>query len=144
MNEESFLSSEVRRGGIFKLIEQAVGWNIFAAGFCLFGLWIAVYAVVSIWKAYDPTPDVAATEAGLKFHPAVRRSPARYEEISNWSLEIVSGHPVLWIRFYKPYWSLQGLFRRTAVKLEGGREQLKPLVDFFAHHSLMRTKFTDR
>ena len=102
---------------------------------------MAVYGVVSLWKAIDATPDVTAFENRLEFHPAVRRTHVQYNEISHWSIEIVSGHPVLWLYFNEPYWSLQGLFKRKTVKLEGGREDLEPLVNFFSRHPIMSGKF---
>jgi hypothetical protein len=115
---------------------------LFLVLLALFGIWAANYAVVSLWKAMDATPDVTAFEDRLEFHPAVRRSAATYDEISHWSVETVNGHPVLWIHFFEPYWSLQGLFKRRTVKLEGDRDQLMPLVDFFAHHPDMSEKFS--
>ncbi len=107
----------------------------------LFGAWLSVYSVVSLWKAFDGTADVTATAGGLRFHPAVRASPASYDELSHWRMEMVSGHPVLWLHFHDAYWSLQGLFKRKTVKLEGGREDLEPLVTYFSQHPVMRGKF---
>jgi hypothetical protein len=141
-NEDEFLGTRVRRGGgVMKLIEQTIGWELFAALLVAFGLWAAVYSVVSLWKAFDSTPDVRAYPDRVEFHPAVRRAPARYDEISHWSVEFVNGHPVLWIHFIEPYWSLQGLFRRRTVKLEGDKQQLEPLADYFARHWDMGEKF---
>jgi hypothetical protein len=140
--EDEFLGTRVRRGGgLIKMIEQTIGWELFTILMLAFGLWAAIYSIVSIWKAVDGTPDVMALYDRLEFHPAVRRSPAQYDDISHWSVEIVSGHPVLWINFIDSYWSLQGLFKRKTVKLEGDREQLTPLVDYFSRHPIMREKF---
>jgi hypothetical protein len=107
----------------------------------LFGGWLTVYAVVSLWKAFDGTADVTATPNRLDFHPVVRRLPASYDEISHWRIEMVSGHPVLWLHFHNSYWSLQGLFRRKSVKLEGSREDLEPLTNYFSRHPIMSGKF---
>lgn len=141
-NEAEFLQTRVRRGGgLIKLIEQSIGWGPFATLMLLFGCWCGVYGLVSLWKAVDSTPDVTAHQDQLEFHPAVRRATATYDEISHWCVEIVSGHPVLWIHFNEPYWSLQGLFRRKTVKLEGGKEQVGPLFEYFANHPIMSGKF---
>lgn len=141
-SEQEFLGTRIRRGGgILKLIEQTIGWQLFTILMVAFGLWLAVYGVVHLWKAIDTTPDVSARQDQVDFHPAVRGSSASYHEISHWRLEFVSGHPVLWIHFHEPYWSLQGLFKRTTVKLEGGKEQIEPLVNFFARHEDMGQKF---
>ncbi|WP_152417347.1 hypothetical protein [Sandarakinorhabdus sp. AAP62] len=141
-NEHDFLSTRVRRGGgLIKLIEQSIGWNAFVVLLILFSFWLTVYAIVALWKAIDGTPDVTAFPDRIEFHPSVRQSSALYDEISHWSIEIVSGHPVIWINFLESYWSLQGLFKRKTVKLEGSWEQLEPLVDFFSHHHDMGGKF---
>ena len=141
-NEAEFLHTRVRRGGgIMKLIEQTIGWELFALLLILCGLWAAVYAVVSLWKAISPVADVTAYDDRIEFHPAVRRAAASYEDISHWSIEHVSGHPVVWLHFLEPYWSLQGLFKRKTVKLEGGKEDVEPLVQFFARHPVMSEKF---
>lgn len=141
-DEQRFLGTHIRRGGgLLKLIEQTIGWHAFVALMLLFGGWSAVYTVVTFWKVLDPTPDVTALPKELQFHPVVRRTPASYGEVSHWTIEIVSGHPVLWIHFLEPYWSLQGLFKRRTIKLEGGREEISPLVSFFTRHPIMARKF---
>lgn len=140
-SEATLLGSQVRRGGLLKLVEQAIGWELFAILIAVFGLWCANYGIVSLWKAINTTPDVTALPQGFEFHPAVKRDPASYDEISKWTVEIVSGNPVLWLYFHKPYWSLQGLFRRKTLKLEGGWENIKPLNDFLSNHPIMRYKF---
>ena len=104
-----------------RLIEQTIGWNGFSILLVCFGLWGAFYSLVSFWKAVVSTPDVTALNDHLEFHPAVKLAPVEYEEISHWSIEFVSGHPVLWIHLFEPYWSLQGLFKRKTIKLEGGK-----------------------
>lgn len=142
VSESEFLGTRVRRGGgLLKLIEQTIGWELFVLLIAAFGLWAAVYAIVLLWKVADARPDVTAYEDRLEFHPAVRRSSASYDEVSHWLVEFVNGHPVLWIHFDEPYWSLQGLFKRKTLKLEGGREDLEPLFEFFAHHPTMAGKF---
>ena len=141
MGEDRFLATHARRGGIIKLVEQLIGWPAFVVLMLLFGGWIAVYSIVSLWKAFDGTADVTATPDGLQFHPAVRRTPATYDELLYWRIEIVSGHPVLWLHFDRSYWSLQGLFKRKSVKLEGRRKDLEPLVNYFSRHPIMHRKF---
>jgi hypothetical protein len=140
-SEEELLHSHARKSGIFKLIEQAVGWPAFCFMAACFGFWLLVYSVVHIWKALDSTPDVTALPNCIEFHPAVRRTAASYSDISHWSIEYVSGHPVVWIHLHQAYWSLQGLFKRKTIKLEGGRDKLAPLVDYFSHHHVMSQKF---
>lgn len=141
-NEDQFLHTRVRRGGgIIKMIEQTIGWELFIFLMLLFGAWAMVYSIVSLWKVINTTPDVTAHPDHLEFHPAVRSSAASYDEISHWSIEFVSGHPVLWIHFYEAYWSLQGLFKRKTIKLEGNKEQLTPLFEFFSRHPIMNQKF---
>jgi hypothetical protein len=140
-SEEQLLRSGVQRGGAFvKLIEQVIGWDLFSALMVAFGAWMLVYSVVSLWKAIDPTPDVSALADRLEFHPAVKRSASTYDDVSHWSVEIVSGHPVLWIHLRQPYWSLQGLFRRKTIKLEGSADELTPLMNYFSLHPVMRGK----
>ncbi|WP_422059783.1 hypothetical protein [Sphingopyxis sp.] len=141
MNETEFLGTRARRGGFLKIIEQTIGWELFVALLLAFAAWAAVYGVVSLWKAVDSTPDVTALPDRLEFHPAVRGAPASYSEISHWSVEIVSGHPVLWLHFHEKYWSLQGLWKRKTVKLEGDKEQVTPLFEFLCNHPIMREKF---
>lgn len=141
LNEDVLLETHARRGGIMKLIEQSIGWVPFSILLLLFGAWATVYSIASFWKLADSTPDLTAYLDRIEFHPAVRRRSASYDEISHWRIEIVSGHPVLWIHFRRAYWSLQGLFRRRTVKLEGDREQLTPVVTFFSYHPVMSQKF---
>jgi hypothetical protein len=141
MDEDRFLGSHTRRGGIIKLIEASIGWPAFVVLMLLFGGWLTVYAAVSLWKALDGTADVTAMPDALHFHPAVRGSPASYDELSHWRIEMVSGHPVLWLHFHQAYWSLQGLVKRKTVKLEGGQEDLEPLVNYFSRHPVMNGKF---
>ncbi|WP_294171738.1 hypothetical protein [uncultured Sphingomonas sp.] len=124
-----------------ELIEQTIGWELSAGLLVLFGLWAAVYAIASLWKALNPVADVIAYEDRLEFHPAVRRAAASYDEISHWSIKASDGHPVVWLHFFEPYWSLQGLFERKPVKLEGGKEDVEPLVQFFARDPVMREKY---
>lgn len=140
-SEDSFLHTHVRRGGMMKLIEQTIGWPLFCVLMIAFGLWCAVYGVVHLWKAFDATPDVTAHNDRLTFHPAVKPSPANYEEIAYWKIELVSGHPVLWLHFHEAYWSLQGLFNRKTVKLEGGREKILPFAEFLFNNQHMAEKF---
>ncbi|MFL6757513.1 MAG: hypothetical protein ACJ8EG_08050 [Sphingomicrobium sp.] len=142
VSESEFLGTRIRRGGgLVKLVEQTIGWELFVCLMIAFGLWVAVYAIVLLWKVIDARADVTAHTDRLEFHPAVRRSSASYDEDSHWLVEFVSGHPVLWIHFHEPYWSLQGLFKRKTVKLEGGREDLEPLFEYFAHHPIMMEKY---
>lgn len=141
-NEEKLLETRVRRGGGFiKLIEQTIGWELFVVLMIAFGIWGGVYSFVSIWKAIDAKPDVKALPDRLEFHPAVKRSSVSYDEVSHWSIEIVSGNPVVWIHLNEAYWSLQGLFKRKTIKLEGDREQVAPIVEYFSRHSTMNGKF---
>lgn len=140
-SEDDLLNSHARKSGIFKLIEQAIGWPAFCFLMACFGLWLLVYSVVHIWKGLDATPDVTALPNRIEFHPAVRRTAASYDDISHWSIEYVSGHPVVWIHLHQAYWSLQGLFKRKTIKLEGGREKLTPLIDYFSRHQVMGQKF---
>lgn len=140
-SEEDFLQTRARRGGILKIIEQTIGWEAFLVLITLFGAWLIVYAIVHLWKAVDATPDVLARMDRIEFHPAVRRHAVAYDEISHWRVEMVSGHPVLWLHFFDGYWSLQGLFKRKTVKLEGDKDQLTPLVNFFAGHPVMSQLF---
>lgn len=141
-NEDEFLGTRVRRGGgLIKGIEQTIGWELFAILMIAFGVWGGIYSIVSFWKAIDPTPDVTAFQNGLEFHPAVRRSAVAYDDVSHWTVHFVSGHPVLTIYLFESYWSLQGLFKRRTVKLEGDKEQLAPLVDYFSRHQIMGEKF---
>lgn len=130
-----------RGGGIMKLIEQTIGWNVFSVLMIAFGVWAGIYAIVSLWKAIDTTPDITAYSDHLSFHPAVKKSKLSYEDVSYWSVEYVSGHPVLWIHLLEPYWSLQGLWKRKTVKLEGDKEQLTPMFEYFSRHEIMREKF---
>lgn len=140
-SEGQLLGTRGRRGsGFLKLIEQTIGWDMFVVLMIVFGLWGIVYSIVLLWKAIDSTADVKALYEGLEFHPAVKNSPTSYDEVSHWSIEMVSGHPVVWIHLNESYWSLQGLFKRKTIKLEGDREQLMPLVDYFSHHPAMMNK----
>lgn len=139
-SEAQLLQSSARKSGFLKLIEQAVGWEVFRFGAICFALWILVYSIVSLWKGIDATPDVTALPECILFHPAVRRSAASYDDVSHWSIEIVNRNPVLWIHFKESYWSLQGLFKRRTVKLEGSEAQLESLTDFFSNHAIMGPK----
>lgn len=142
-SEKDVLNSHVRKGGIIKLIEQAIGWETFSVLMMLFGVWLAIYGIVSLWKALDPRPDVAAGSERMEFHPAVKRNASSYGEVSHWRVEIVSNNPVLWIHLFEPYWSLQGLFKRKTIKLEGGHDQIAPLAEYFARHPVMSEKFSN-
>lgn len=139
--EEEFLGSRARRGGFLKLVEQSIGWELFTALLVGFAVWCAIYGIVHLWKALNTTPDVTALPDRLEFHPAVRRSPASYDEISHWSIGSESGNPVLWLHFHEPYWSLQGIYKRRTVKLEGGKREIEPLAYFFADHPVMGGKY---
>lgn len=141
VSESEFLGTRARKSGIFKILEQAIGWEAFSFLMACFALWTFVYSFVHMWKGVDATPDVTAFPNHIEFHPAVRRTPAKYEDVSHWSIEQVSGHPVVSIFFEEPYWSLQGLVRRKTVKLEGSGEQLTPLVGYFVNHPTMSLKF---
>jgi hypothetical protein len=140
-NEDDILSSRARRSGILKLIEQTVGWELFCLLILVFGAWALAMGIAVLWKAIDSTPDVTATYEGMTFHPAVRRTPASYEDVDYWKIEIVSGHPVVWIYLFDSYWALQGMFPRKTVKLEGSREDLEPIVAYFDSHPEMAAKF---
>lgn len=67
MDETQFLGTHVRPGGIIKVIEQSIGWPASVVLMTFFGAWLTVYAVVSLWKAFDGTADVTATQEGLYF-----------------------------------------------------------------------------
>jgi hypothetical protein len=141
-SEEELLETRARRGGGFiKLIEQTVGWDLFVILMIAFGIWGGIYSIVSFWKAIDATPDLRALVDRIEFHPAVRNSSVTYNEVSHWFVEFVSGYPVVWIHFYEPYWSLQGLFKRKTIKLEGDKEKVRPIVGYFSRHPVMKRKF---
>ena len=142
--EEEFLGTRVRRGGILKLIEQAIGWELFLALMVMFALLVGAWGIVHIWKAVNTTPDATALADRMEFHPAVRRTAVTYDEIAKWTVEYSNGNSILWLHFHKPYWSLQGLFRRKTVKLEGSREEIQPLDDFLSTHPVMRYKFVPK
>ena len=142
-SEDELLGAHVRRGGIIKLIEQAIGWPLFVALMLAFGTWVAAHGIASLWKAIDARPDVTARGDRLDFHPAVKGSASDYEDISHWSVRFEEGNPVVWIHFFDPYWSLQGFFKRRTLKLEGSREQLEPIVNFFGTHPVMAEKFSE-
>lgn len=145
MSEEEFLNTRVRRGGgLIKMIEQTIGWELFSKLMLLFGVWCFVYGVVSLWKFFNTSADVTAFSDHIEFHPAVRRSSATYNDISHWRIEFVNGHPVLWLHFHEAHWSLQGLFKRKTIKLEGDKDQLSPLVEFFSQHHEMKGKFSEQ
>jgi hypothetical protein len=141
VGEDDFLSARFRRGGFLKLIEQIIGWQLFVFLMGAFALWCLNYGVVSIWKVIDGSPDVKAWDDRIEFHPAVKRTPVSYSDVQKWTLEHVSGHPVLRIYLKESYWSLQGLFKRRTIKLEGGKEDLEPLFSFFVSHHYMSERF---
>lgn len=142
ITEERFLGTRVRRGGgLIKMIEQTLGWELFSLLMVIFGVMLAMWSIASIWKLIDDTPDVTAHPDHLEFHPAVRREPATYDDITHWSVEWVQGHPVLWLHFSERHWSLQGIYPRTTVKLEGGTEDLEELFAYLVRNDAMRPKF---
>jgi len=141
-SEDEFLHTRVRRGGgLMKLIEQSIGWETFCFLMLAFAVWAIAYSAVSFWKVFDGTADVTAYDDHVEFHPAVKSVAATYDDISHWNVQMVSGHPVLWIHFFDTYWSLQGLYPRGTVKLEGSAEELEPLITYFSDHVQMREKF---
>lgn len=142
MTEADFLGTRVRRGGgIMKLIEQSIGWTGFSLLMGLIGLWCAAMGICALWKGLNRTPDVTAYPDRLEYHPAVRRDDTTYEEVSHWGVHFASGHPVITLHFYDSYWSLQGKWPRTTMVLEGGKEDLEQLFNYFAQHPIMSQKF---
>lgn len=142
LTEDGFLGARVRRGGgLLKMIEQTIGWPMFSLLMCLFGLWLIAMGAAILWKATDKKPDVTAYPDRIEFHPAVRREATSYDDLRSWSVRNASGHPVVTLRFYDKYWSLKGIFPRTSIVLEGGREDLEDLVNYLDRHPLARDKF---
>ena len=142
MTEDDFLHTRVRRGGgIIKLIEQTLGWELFSILMFVIGFSVAVMGLVSLWKAINTKPDARVLETHLEFHPAVHRHDLDYQDVSHWSIKFSNGHPVLWLHLLEPYWSLQGLYKRKTIKLEGDKDQLGPIVDFLLRHPIMSLKF---
>lgn len=139
-NEEDLLSSDARRAGIFKLIEQAIGWGPFVALMLFFATFALVRSVIALWKAVDGRPVVAAKPDRLEFHPAVKRQSALYEEVSHWSAELDGDEPALCLHFVESFWSPQSLFKRKTVELAGSKEQLEPLFQFLSQHPDMQHK----
>ena len=141
MTEADLLGSHARRSGFMKLLEQSIGWTGFCIVMFLFGAWLAASGLSALWKFLVKKPDVTAHMDHLEFHPAIRRDNAAYEEVENWKIHFASGHPVLTINFLDPFWSLQGKWPRKSLVLEGGKEDLQEIVNFFSSHPYMADRY---
>lgn len=142
MTESDFLATRVRRGGgILKLIEQTIGWTTFSVLMMLLGVWCITLGFAALWKLFNRQPDLRAQSDKIEFHPALRRKSAKYNDIDYWTLHFASGHPVVTIYFVEKFWSLQSMWPRRSMVLEGGREDLEGLVEFFLHHPYMSMRF---
>lgn len=142
VSESDFLGTRIRRGGaLIKLIEQTIGWTAFTILMMMFAVWCITVGIAAFWKMINSEPDVRADGDQIEFHPALRREPARCNEIDYWTLHFASGHPVLTIYFFEKFWSLQSKWPRKSMTLEGGREDLEDLVQFFSNHPYMSSRF---
>jgi hypothetical protein len=141
--EADLLNSHTRKGGIVKLIEQIIGWDLFVILIILLAILALAYAAVSCWKAVDKKPDVSAFDEHLEFHPAVRMSPAGYDEISHWSAKKEEDHFEMKIHFRESFWSLQNIVSKTFIKVEGKEAEISDILNFFDQHPLLSTMFVD-
>lgn len=139
-NEEDLLNARVRRGGLVKMVEQAIGWDTFVLLMLGVAALLAIYAIAFLWRAVDRRPDVAIRTDRLEFHPAIRPRPASFDEVRSWTIERVQGAPSIRILFDQPYWSLMGLVPRKSLKIDGKQALLEPFIDQMAHHPVMGAK----
>jgi hypothetical protein len=143
MTEADLLNTHSRRGGIVKLIEQIVGWDLFVILIILLAILGLAYAVVSCWKVVDKKPDVSAFDEHLEFHPAVRMSPASYDEISHWSAKKEDDNFEMKIHFRESFWSPQNIVSKSFIKLQGNDSEISEILDFFDQHPLLSQMFVE-
>jgi hypothetical protein len=141
--EADLLNSHSRKGGIVKLIEQIIGWDLFVILIISLAVLGLAYAVVSCWKAVDKKPDVSVFDDHLEFHPAVRMSPAGFDEISHWSAKKEEDNFEMKIHFRESFWSLQNIVSRSFIKLQGKDPEISGILDFFDQHPLLSQMFVD-
>jgi hypothetical protein len=141
--EADLLNSHSRKGGIIKLIEQVIGWDLFVILIIILAIVGLVYAIVSFWKAIDKKPDVAAFDDHLEFHPAIRMSPAGYDEISHWSAKREKDNFEMKIHFRESFWSLQNIVSKSFIKLEGSDSEISDILNFFSQHPTLSQAFVD-
>jgi hypothetical protein len=141
--EADLLNSHSRKGGIVKLIEQIIGWDLFVVLIIVLAILGFIYAAVSCWKAIDKKADVAAFDDHLEFHPAIRMSPAGYDEISHWSAKREKDNFEMKIHFHESFWSLQNIVNKSFIKLEGSDTEISGILDFFGQHPTLSQAFVD-
>jgi hypothetical protein len=141
--EADLLNSHSRKGGIVKIIEQVIGWDFFVLLVVLFAVLGLAYALASCWKTIDKTPDVSAFDEHLEFHPAVRMSPAGFDEISHWSARREEENFEMKIHFRESFWSLQNIASKSYLKLEGKQSEISDVLNFFTHHPTLSQMFVD-
>lgn len=147
--EDRLLQSRPRRGGgIVKLIEQTIGWDLFVMLMLTIGIVAAVaslyFAVLFAWTTFDRRPDVRALQDRVEFHPALKASSTTYDQVLYWAVANDHGFPALVIHLKSGYWSFKGLLKRKTIRLEDKRERLEPLIGYFLRHPGMSAKFARR
>ena len=137
MTEDELLDSNARRSGLFKAVEQTIGWEAFSGLVIVIGIWVLSMAASLIWKAISGRPDVEAFADRIEFHPALRTRPARYDEIDRWSLQIAKGRVVLKLHFVSWFWSLQSKWPTKVLTIDAHPNDLDDLMQFLAKHPQM-------
>lgn len=150
-NEADFLNGGWgRRARLFHGIEQAVGWDGFRILLVFAGIILALLSITAIWKGISRIPDAKAFRNHIEFHPGIKETPIRYEEVVSWSVGPFMRQSIFWrngqilsIRLKRPYWSFQTAFWQKRMRLVGSSERLDPIIEFLSQHPVMGPKRID-
>lgn len=141
-SEKDLLKSHARGGGIVKLIEQLIGWELFSTMVLIAGFACAVATFFFLWKTVYTKPDLQAFDDGIDFHPAVKFTGVSYEDVDHWKVTKEDGL-VLTLQLHDSYWSLKGIVPRKTLKFERSEAELRPIVLFWYNHPVMGGKLID-